>query len=423
MNPLMSRRRFLASSSSALATLSYAGAPQLFFTDPADAGLRDILIVVFLRGGADTLNLVVPFNDPNYIANRPALRIPPPGQTNGAIDLNGQFGLHPNAQGLKNLYDLGDLAIVNAVGVMDATRSHFDAQDYLEKGVPGDKSVQTGWLKRHLDRAGTPAVIRGLSVGSSTATVFAGDISAISMTNASSFIYDGEPSSQQNQMRLCVRRMYQGTTWLEEVANQALDTSDIIEASAVGTYNPENGAVYPNTTFASNLRLVAQVAKLNLGLQCANIDVGGGWDTHENQAGTFSNLVSTVSQGLEAFWTDMTAWRDRITLCVVTEFGRRLRENASIGTDHGHAWAMMILSGAIQGGQLYGQWPGLALEQLDNRTDLAITTDYRAVLGEILIQRVGNPDVGYVFPGVNLGEGLGLYGPLPSQEPAGIMLR
>jgi uncharacterized protein (DUF1501 family) len=225
-------------------------------------------------------------------------------------------------------------------------------------------------------------------------------------------------------MRLAVRRMYVGGTYLEEIANQALDTSDIIEAASVGSYTPENGASYPNNSVGDGLELVAQVTKLNLGLQVATIDYGG-WDTHNSQNGSFNGNISAISQALEAFWTDMAAYRDRTTLCVVTEFGRRLRENANSGSDHGHAWAMMVLSGNVNGGQIYGTWPGLETENLDNNVDLAITTDYRAVLAEVIAQRVGDPDFGYVFPGLSVQNGLGLFGPWtpPPPGPQGLTLR
>lgn len=421
----MHRRSFLAGTGSAVLGLANAGMPRLVFGQGGGGGgnTGDIFIQVFLRGGFDSLNLVVPFNDSQYISKRSEIGIPAPGQSGGAIDLNGQFGFHPSAGGLKTLWDLGDLAIVHAAGTMNPTRSHFDAQDFLEKGVPGDKGVQTGWLKRHLDTVGTPAVMRAVSVGSNTSTALRGDVSAISMTDAEDFVYEGEPWQQDLQMRLAVRRMYQGNTWLEEVANQALDTSDIIETAAVNDYTPEFGASYPNTTIANHLKLIAQVTKLNLGLQVATVDMGG-WDTHNGQSGTFNTNVTRLSQALEAFWIDMTNHHGNVTLVVISEFGRRLKENANAGTDHGHGWEMMVLGGAVQGGQFYGQWPGLEPENLDNSVDLAITTDCREVFAEIMLHRLGNNQLDYTFPGFAFDGGTGIFGSVmqPVQQMGLVMM-
>jgi uncharacterized protein (DUF1501 family) len=359
-------------------------------------------VLVFLRGGMDGLNLVVPYGDADYAANRPDIRIRPAGQTRGALDLDGFFGLHPAAPHLRELYTGGALAIVHAVGLTDPTRSHFDAMAMMERGTPGNTTTTTGWLTRHLasvtDIAGTDIPV--LAAQSASPDSLLGYANTAAISSLSSLAYSGK-WDQIDFQRLALRALYTGSSWLYQAGAQALDVSDRIALADLGSYTPEFGAVYPGGSFGDALKLIAQMIKQELGVRVAAVDLDG-WDTHQSQGddgqGYFAALVTTLSQGLHAFYTDLTNYANRLTLVVMTEFGRRLAQNESGGTDHGHGGVMLVLGGNVNKG-LYGRWPGLATDALDERRDLAITTDYRQVLSEIVVRRLRNPHLAAVFPG------------------------
>ena len=398
----LSRRGFLAGCSAAIAALSGARLTDLAFAAPhASAHGGDVLVSVFLRGGLDGLNLCVPYFEDLYYQYRPDIHVRPPGRPNGALDLDGQFGLHPAANELHTLFQAGKLAIVHATGLPDPTRSHFDAMAMMERGTPGVKTLGTGWLTRHLQSAtiGTGEV--GAMVASNLVpTSLLGALNVAAVPRAGGLDYWGEWSQVEAQ-RLALRRMYDGSTWVQRFGSQALDIVDQVAFASSG-YTPEFGAVYPGNAFGDALQAVAQLIKLEIGLRVAAVDLGG-WDTHENQGnngqGQFAALVKTLSQGLTAFYTDLTRHVGSLTVVVMSEFGRRARENGSDGTDHGHGNVMLVLGGGINGGKVYTKWPGLREEQLDERQDLRITTDYRQVLGEVVMRRLRNPRLADVFPG------------------------
>jgi uncharacterized protein (DUF1501 family) len=399
--------------SGAIAAMAGARLTSLAFADPRAPGAynEEILVVVFLRGGWDSLNVVPPIAGPDrgyYETARPDLKVPASGP-GAALPLNGLLGLHPSMAPLYSLYQAQKLAVVHAAGLTSDTRSHFDAMQYMELGTPGVKTTGSGWITRHLQSAPDlpPTILLpALSAGSSQAMSLLGYTDSVSMSSPSGFRLQGNWQYEDLQ-RAALRDLYSGDSWLDRAGAETLDTVDLIESANPGTYQPANGAVYPNHSFGSNLQAVAQLIKMNVGLRVATIDLGG-WDTHEYQgdgsAGYLStNLLTPLAQGLAAFYTDLDGcgasnYNKRTTIVVMSEFGRRLRENANHGTDHGHGNVMLVLGGNVNGGQVYGQWPGLRNDQLYDGADLAITTDYRRVLSEIVTRRLGNPNLGTIFP-------------------------
>ena len=288
------------------------------------------------------------------------------------------------------------------------TRSHFDAMQYIELGTPGSKSSTTGWLTRHLQTAGNlpgEIIMPAMAVGSLQPTSLAGSRESIGLSSPGDFSLNGHWYYEDWQ-RLALRQMYTGTSWLHEAGAQTLNAVDVIEWSNPGNYTPGNGAVYPNSSFGRDLQAVAQMVKLQLGLRVATVDLGG-WDTHEyqgdNAGGYFAGKMSELGGGLHALYNDLSSFNGvdhtkRLTVVVMSEFGRSFGQNASRGTDHGHGNIMFVMGGQVNGGKVYGQWPGLGPDALYDRRDLDITTDYRRVLSEILIRRLGNPKLGLIFP-------------------------
>jgi len=379
--------------------------PRLAFS-AAPSTRRDVLVCVFLRGGTDGLNVVVPFGDDDYYANRPRLAIRQPRSGGrAAIDLDGFFGFHPSLAPLKELFDDGVLAAVHATGSPDRTRSHFDAMDFMERGTPGDRSIPTGWIGRHLASldTGNDSPFRAVGVGSLLPFSLRGPVTATNLSSIAGFHLQGRPGQEVETARFQARlsAMNAGDLWLDRQARQTFSAISALAAAHPGTYGPANGAVYPDTGFGSALKQVAQLIKADLGVEVACVDLAG-WDLHARQGGAtgvMADLLAELAAGLAAFHTDLADRMSRITLVTMSEFGRRVRDNASGGTDHGHGNVMFLLGGGVRGGRVYGDWPGLAPEQLDGPGDLAITTDFRTVLAEVVDRRLGNTNLGDVFPG------------------------
>lgn len=411
MRSKMTRRGFVCGCSAAIAAMAGSRFNSLVFGAPGSTD--QTLVVVFLRGGMDGMSLIPPIGGSDhgiYVGARPHIAVPTVG-TNAALNLGGGFGLHPAAAPLHSIYQSGHLAVVHATGLTtEATRSHFDAQAYMELGTPGSTSTHTGWLTRYLQTASLPPslVMPSLSIGSLQHTSLRGDLDAVNMESLNSFNLDEGPWQWQTAHRTSLRRLYQnGTTTNHQAGQQALDALDVIELGVSGGYSPAGGSapLYDDAgSFGSHLKTVAQMVKLELGLQVATLDLGG-WDTHENQGsdggGYFANLVGDLASGLAAFHTDLAAgpvndYSRRVTLVVQSEFGRRLFENANRGLDHGHGNTMLVLGGKVNGG-LHGFWPGLG--DLFDGNDLQVTTDFRRVLSEILIRRMGNNRLDLIFPG------------------------
>jgi uncharacterized protein (DUF1501 family) len=405
-----SRRGFMVGCSTAIAAWA-SGLSFTAFGSAENEPNQDILVVIFLRGGVDGINIVPPIagdDRGHYEARRPRLAVPVTG-TNAALPLDERFGLHAGAAPLHGLFQDNKLAIIHAAGLTSDTRSHFDAMQFMELGTPDSKSSTTGWLTRHLQSAGNlPAqiIMPAVAVGNLQPTSLLGSRESIGMTTPNDFNFGGHWRYGDWQ-RDAMRKMYRGGSWLHQAGMQTLDAIDVVESANPGSYTPGNGAVYPNSSFGRSLQTVAQVIRMQLGLRVATIDLGG-WDTHEYQgdAGTgyFFDKLNELGRGIEALLLDLsndngTDHTQRLTVVVMSEFGRSFQENASRGTDHGHGNVMLVAGGAVNGGRVYGAWPGLATEQLYDRRDLTITTDYRRVLSEILIRRMGNPKLGVIFPG------------------------
>jgi uncharacterized protein (DUF1501 family) len=370
----------------------------------ADAGKRrkKILVAVFQRGAVDGLNMVIPFAEPRYYELRPSIGIPrPDGTPQTAVDLDGFFGLHPSLSPLKPLYDSGHLAIVDAVGSPDPTRSHFDAQDYMESGTPGLKATTDGWMNRALPKTTGPvSPVRAVSLGSNLARTIRGRNDAVAINNLNDFKI-GDPHGAQG-----FESMYESTldTMLHGTGKETFDAIKMMQSIQKQSYAPANGAKYPGGGFGNSLQQVARLIKSDVGLEVAFADIGG-WDTHVNEvaqqpsAGQLANNLSQFGQSLAAFYQDLGDRMADVAVVSMSEFGRTARENGNRGTDHGHANVMFVMGGDVRGGKVYGEWPGLAEEQLYDSRDLALTTDFRDVLGELVSKHLGNPNLKTVFPG------------------------
>jgi len=396
--------------SAAIAAMAGSRLSFAAFGDP-DGG-REVLLTVFLRGGADLLSLVAPIDGPDrghYLAARPELALPTAGD-GALLPLDAQFGLHAAAAPLHTLFLGGKVAIVHACGMNVDSRSHFDAQEFMELGTPGSRSIATGWITRHLRTApggAPPALMPSLAVGNAQPTSLLGDRQTVSMDSPDDFDIGTGPWLWRDAQRLALRRLYgRGESAVHRAGVQAMNAMDLVEAFAGDDVPPANGAVYPDTELGRQMRMIAQIIRLGIGLRAATIDLGG-WDTHENQAygagGWFGELTGNLAGSLAALYQDLDddiadPLSAHLTVVVLSEFGRRVRENADRGTDHGHGFPIVVVGGSVNGG-LHGAWPGLAPDALYDGADLAVTTDYRRVLAEILVRRLGNPHLSQVFPG------------------------
>ncbi len=358
------------------------------------------LVVIFQRGAADGLNIVIPHAEPSYYTMRPSIAIP----RAQVIDLNGFFGLHPAMSPLKPLWDQGHLAIVHAAGSPDITRSHFDAQDYMESGTPGVKSTGDGWLNRTLQAEGPAAdtPFRAVALGTSLPRILSGKASAVAVSNVNGFsIANGNPAAAP--LGNTFEAMYAQSLdkVLHGTGQETFEAVKMLKSADPQHYTPAPGANYPKGRFGDALRQTAQLMKANLGVQIAFTDIGG-WDHHVNEGaseGQLANVLRDFSQSIAAFWTDLGPLGEDTVIVSMSEFGRTARENGNRGTDHGHANVMLLLGGPVRGGKVYGRWPGLDPSQLNDGRDLALTTDFRRVLGEAVARHLGNTQLGTVFPG------------------------
>jgi uncharacterized protein (DUF1501 family) len=400
-----SRRLFLKGS--ALAMFGVGSMPawlsrSLYAADSSSEGRKKILVAIFQRGAVDGLNMVVPFGEPRYYALRPSIAIPKPdGTPNSAVDLDGFFGLHPALAPLKPMFDAQHLAIVDAVGSPDPTRSHFDAQDYMESGTPGYKGATDGWLNRALPKdAGPSSPLRAVSLGDSLARTLRGHNDAVAVRSLNDFqVHDARGAAT-------FESMYENSldTMLHGTGKETFNAVKIMQSIQKQAYVPANGANYPSGGFGKNLQQIAQLIKANVGVEVAFADIGG-WDTHVNETGgqptngQLANNLAQFGQALATFYQDLGDRMEDVTLVTMSEFGRTVKENGDRGTDHGHANVMFVMGGDVRGGKIYGDWPGLQEEQLYDGRDLALTTDFRDVLGELVARHLGNPNVKSVFPG------------------------
>src|SRR6202166_3279506 len=361
------------------------------------------LIVLFQRGAADGLNIVVPFAEPNYYRIRPSIAIPQPlqGGQGAAVDLDGFFGLHPSLAPLGPLFHSGQLAIVHAAGSPDTTRSHFDAQDFMESGTPGVKFTDDGWLNRTVQSAheDNSSPFRAVAMGPNLPLTLRGPAPAIALADIKQFRVLSESKAVQGGFEALyaqtVDRVLRGT------GTETFEAIDMLRKADPSRFQPENGADYPKSRVGQTLQQVAQILKADIGMEVSFVDTGG-WDNHVNEGGAqgqMSNLLRDMGQGLAAFHQDLGDRMQDIVVVTMSEFGRTAKENGNRGTDHGHANCMFVMGGEIKGGKVYGKWPGLDDHQLNDGRDLALTTDFRSVVGEILAKHLSVKNLGPVFPG------------------------
>jgi len=376
--------------------------PRLAFAPQNTAPRGDTLVVVFLRGAADVLNMVVPHGEEAYYQLRPSLGIPHPDDTNAkkeerTIDLDGFFGLHPSMPALLDAWRSEQLAIIHACGAPDESRSHFKAMELMERGVEDERGPASGWIGRHLGtlNTGNSSPLRAVGMGTRPQRSLSGSVPVSALRSIADFHLGGDPRALQ-QMRAALNTVY-----AEDVVGQdTLSIMDTLETLDPLTYLPSRSAKYPDSEFGLALKQTAMLIKAEVGLEVSAIDVGG-WDTHFAQGastGQMPNLMKDLAEGLAAFHADMFDHMHQLTTVTMSEFGRRASENGSLGTDHGHGSMMMVLGGNVHGGKVHGEWPGMAEGQLIGPGDLAVTTDYRDVLSEILVKRLNNSATEDIFP-------------------------
>ncbi len=403
----ITRRVFLRNS--ALAVVGTAAVPVFLqraaFGAVESGGRTKRLVVIFQRGAADGLNIVVPYAEPQYYAMRPNINIP----RKSVIQLNNMFGLHPSLSAFQPLWQQGHLAIVHAAGSPDTTRSHFDAQDFMETGTPGVKITEDGWLNRSLQGApSSPAAgvqnspFRAIALGPSVPRILSGAEPAVAMNNINDFSVGGR-NPKASPAATAFEAMYDHSSdsVLHGTGAETFDAVKMLKAANPEKYTPVAGANYPKGRFGDSLRQLAQLIKANLGVQVAFADISG-WDHHVNEGaveGQLANVLTEFSQSLAAFWTDLGDLGEDTVVVTMSEFGRTARENGNRGTDHGHANVMFVLGGPVKGGKVYGPWPGLDQSQLYEGRDLALTTDFRLVIGEAVARHLGNKNLANVFPG------------------------
>ncbi len=426
---MINRRAFVRSGGLALLAL---GLPPEFVTrsllaQTRGAARKKTLICIFQRGAVDGLSMVVPFGEKAYYAGRRNIAIQAPGRENGAVDLDGFFGLHPSLSPLHDLFKRNELAIVHAVGSPHPTRSHFDAQDFMESGTPGEKATRDGWLNRVLAETDCDAcagrsladgaahtadhvagqtgmamvpALRGIAMGPALPRALRGRHPTLAIEDLDNFgIANGRDASLEDTFA----RVYR--TGNDEViggaADGAFDAVQILKAANLASYRPASGVRYPQGNFGRSLSQIAQLIKAGIPVEIAFADIGG-WDTHQAQGGAQGQLArrfDELAAGIRALYDDLGDRMDDVVILTMSEFGRTVAENGSGGTDHGHANCMFVMGGGVAGGRIVGDWPGLAREQLYQGRDLALTTDFRDLFAEVVHGHLGAKNLETVFPG------------------------
>ncbi|HAV75839.1 MAG TPA: hypothetical protein DCX53_00640 [Anaerolineae bacterium] len=376
--------------------------PRLAFAPHNAAPRGDTLVVIFLRGAADILNMVVPHGEDAYYRLRPSLGIPRPDDSktkseDRAIDLDGFFGLHPSMHALTDAWASQQLAIIHACGAPDESRSHFKAMELMERGVDDERGPASGWIGRHLATldTGNSSPMRAVGMGTRPQRSLSGSVPVSALRSIADFHLGGD------QRALAQMRAALSTVYADDVMGQdTLSIMDTLETLDPLIYSGSSNAIYPDSEFGLALKQTAMLIKAEVGLEVSAIDVGG-WDTHFAQGsvnGLMPNLMQDLAEGMAAFHADMQDHMSQLTTVTMSEFGRRASENGSLGTDHGHGSMMMVMGGNVDGGRVHGKWPGLEEGQLVGPGDLAVTTDYRDVLSEILTKRLNNPATNAIFP-------------------------
>jgi uncharacterized protein (DUF1501 family) len=404
---MVSRRFFLKSSG--LALVAFGAAPRALVRSvyAADGRGKKTLVVVFQRGAMDGLNVVAPYADPIYRRMRPTIALPSPhgGSREAALDLDGHFGLHPALEPLLPLWKDGTLAAVQAVGSPDATRSHFDAQDFMESGTPGVKSTDDGWINRHLQAMPSPGAtpFRAVSLTPTLPRSLAGRAPAVAMSSIREFALrpsagTAVASGFEGMYDAAVHDVLHGT------GQETFEAIDFLKKSDPSRYAPAAGVEYPRGRYGDSLQQVAQLIKADVGVEVAFTEIGG-WDHHAAEGGVQGQLAQRLRElghSLAAFQKDLGGRMQDVVVVTLTEFGRTVHENGNRGTDHGHASVSFVMGGGVRGGQVHGRWPGLEERNLYEARDLAVTTDFRDLLGELLVRHLGDRDLSKVFPGYAL---------------------
>jgi uncharacterized protein (DUF1501 family) len=402
----ITRRVFVKSGGLALFSL---GLDPLFLARAAFAttsqaargSARAVLVCLFQRGAVDGLNMVVPHGDATYYRERPRIAVP----AQDVVDLDGYFGLHPRLAALKPLWDNKSLAAIHAIGSPDPTRSHFDAQDYMESGTPGVKATADGWLNRYCqhDREHVDTPFRAVAFGPQLPRILAGTAPALAIDDLQAFGLRVPQAAARDRLTRAFEELYAGaaTGLLSASSEEAFQAVQVLQRVDPGQYRPANGATYPRGRFGKAMLQIAQLIKADVGLQLAFADVTG-WDTHVNQGASEGQLAARLGEfgdSLAAFARDLGERLRDVVVLTMSEFGRTIHENGNAGTDHGHATAMLVLGGPVNGGRMVGRWPGLDVARRFEGRDVAVTTDFRDLVAEILARHLGATNLSAVFPG------------------------
>lgn len=407
----MDRRYFLKTGGIALASFGMMAAAPDFLQQFANAqtltnrsGKKKILITIFQRGAVDGLNMVVPYGDSEYYNLRRTIAIQKPNAADGAVNLDGFFGLHPSLKPFEAMWNNKQLAVVHSAGSPDNTRSHFDAQDYMEAGTPGDKGTRDGWLSRVLQTSAgkNDSAFRAVSMTQQTPRSLMGRYPTISMTNLADFSIKAGVYTKSVQGGFESVYEQNSKDSLGETGKETFEAVNFLKQANPAQFKPENGAAYPNTPFGRSLRQIAQLIKADVGLEIAFTDTPGlNWDTHLNEGGArgqLANLLRDFGASIAALVTDLGKRMDDVVILTMSEFGRTARQNGTGGTDHGHGNAMFVIGNTVKGGRVYGDWKGLKPDQLNEGRDLAVTTDFRDVFGEVAQKHLGNKNLDKIFP-------------------------
>jgi uncharacterized protein (DUF1501 family) len=390
----ISRRSFIQAS--AVAAGASVAAPRYVFSAGATTTApNDVVVVIFQRGAMDGLQAIVPYADSNYVRQRPNIAIPAPGAVGGSLPLDNFFGFHPSLAPLMPLYEQGSLAVVHATGLKSTNRSHFECQRFLETALVSPNQ-NPGWLNRHVGNVGVGTAFQAVGMGSSVQPALQGTQPSIGMSSISNFGFKTK-STRKTELEDLLYALNDSNARTSVSGRLALDAIDYLAAANPKQYTTSPAALYPNTTFGNRLKEVAQMVKSNIGLQVACVDIGG-WDHHANIKTALPPLLDELAKSLLAFHTDLGYLMKRVTVITMTEFGRRVKENSSAGTDHGAGSSMFLMGGGVVGKKVYANWPGLADANLFNG-DLDVTIDYRTVLNELLHKRARNAAMDTQFPG------------------------
>jgi uncharacterized protein (DUF1501 family) len=408
---MMTRRIFLKNGSLALVSLGFAPA---FVARAAQASQarKKILVTIFQRGAVDGLNMIVPYGEKAYYSSRPSIAIPRPGQNEGAVDLDGFFGLHPRMAALQPYFQNKSLAIVHACGSHDETRSHFDAQDYMESGTPGLKSTRDGWLNRylHAKEHENASPFRAVALAPQLPRTLQGTEPALAIGQLSQFGVRAGMATEMMSNSFEAQYAAAADSLLAPTGKEAFDAVKMMKVADPASYSPANNADYPRSGFGEAMKQIAQLIKADLGLEVAFTELGQ-WDHHANEGSTqgqIANRLDDFARGIASFAQDLGERMADVMVVTMSEFGRTVKENGNRGTDHGHGNAMLVLGGDVRGGKVYGKWPGLEQNQLWQGRDLAITTDFRDVFTEAVMGHLGAKDISKIFPGYVNKQRLGL---------------